>query len=77
MFIIISSPRKKYPIISGNIIINNDGWIGAGVIILPGVTVGEFSVIGAGAVVTKNIPPFSAATGIPAKVIKKISINEL
>ena len=68
---------KKYPINSGNIIINNDAWIGAGAIILPGVTIGEFSIIGSGAVVTRDIPPFSIATGIPAKVIKKISKNGL
>lgn len=48
----------------------DDVWIGARVIILPGVTIGEGSIIGAGAVVTKNIPPYSIAGGIPAKVLK-------
>ena len=48
-------------------------WIGANVIILPGVTIGKNCVVGAGSVVTKNVPDFSIAVGIPAKVIKKIS----
>ncbi len=48
----------------------DDVWIGRRVTILPGVHIGEGSVIGAGAVVTKNIPPFSVAAGVPARVIK-------
>ena len=51
--------------------IEDDVWIGAGAIILDGVTIGRGSVIGAGAVVTKNIPPYSVAVGVPARVIKK------
>ena len=46
-------------------------WIGANVTILPGVDIGEASIIAAGSVVTKNIPSFSIAAGVPAKVIKK------
>lgn len=45
-------------------------WIGAGVIILPGVTIGENTVVGAGSVVTKSIPAYSVALGNPAKVIR-------
>ena len=45
-------------------------WIGARAIILSGVTIGEGAVIGAGAVVTKDIPPYSIAVGNPARVIK-------
>ncbi len=51
--------------------IGRDVWIGAMVIVLPGVKIGEGSVIGAGAVVTRNIPSYSVATGVPANVIKK------
>lgn len=47
-------------------------WIAAHVIVLPGVKIGDGSVIGAGSVVTKDIPAFSIAVGNPAKVIKKI-----
>lgn len=50
--------------------IGNDVWIGRRVIIMPGVTIGDGCVIGAGAVVTKDIPPYSVAGGVPAKVIK-------
>ncbi|MBD0343801.1 MAG: acyltransferase [Coleofasciculus sp. Co-bin14] len=51
------------------ITIEDDCWLGAGVKVLDGVTIGRGSVIGAGAVVTKDIPPFSVAVGVPAKVI--------
>ncbi|USD62240.1 acyltransferase [Vibrio sp. SCSIO 43140] len=47
-------------------------WIGANAVILPGVTVGKNSVIGAGSVVTKSIPDFCVAVGVPARVVKKI-----
>lgn len=51
--------------------IGNDVWIGRRVMIMPGVNIGDGCVIGAGAVVTKDIPPYSVAGGVPAKVIKK------
>ena len=50
--------------------IGNDVWIGARVIILPGVTVGNHVILGAGAVVTKDIPDYAIAGGCPAKVIR-------
>lgn len=50
--------------------IGNDVWIGGRVIILPGVTIGDGCIIGAGAVVTKDIPPYSVAVGVPAKVVR-------
>lgn len=50
--------------------IGNDVWIGASVIIMPGITVGNGSIIGAGAVVTKDVPEYSVVAGVPAKVIK-------
>ena len=55
---------------SGDITIGNDVWIGAGVIVLPGVSIGDHCVIGAGAVVTQDIPPKSVAVGVPAKAIR-------
>ena len=52
--------------------IEDDVWIGANAVILPGVTIGEHSVVAAGAVVTKDVPPHSLVAGVPAKVIKNI-----
>lgn len=51
--------------------IEDDVWIGTGATILDNVTIGKGAVIGAGSIVTKNIPPYSLAIGSPAKVIKK------
>lgn len=52
--------------------IEDDVWIGANAVILPGVTIGEHCVVAAGAIVTKDVPPHSLVAGVPAKVIKKI-----
>ena len=54
----------------GRIIIEEDVWIGSNCNILPNVLIGKGSIIGAGSVVTKNIPEYSIAAGVPAKVIK-------
>jgi len=59
-----------YP--SKSVTIHNGAWIGANVIILPGVTIGENSVVGAGSVVTKNVPSQTVVAGNPAKIIKKL-----
>lgn len=52
------------------VIIQDDVWVGANSTILAGVVIGEGSIIGAGSVVTKSIPPYSIVAGVPAKVIK-------
>ena len=52
--------------------IEDDVWIGANAVVLPGVTIGNHSVVAAGAVVTKDVPPHSLVAGVPAKVIKQI-----
>jgi acetyltransferase-like isoleucine patch superfamily enzyme len=52
------------------VVVGNDVWIGAGAIILPGVTIGDHAVIGAGAVVCNDIPPAKVAVGVPARPIK-------
>jgi acetyltransferase-like isoleucine patch superfamily enzyme len=53
------------------IIVEELSWIGVGAILLDGVRIGSKSIIGAGSVVNKEIPPYSVAVGVPAKVIKK------
>ncbi len=55
---------------SKTVIIENDVWIGAGSIILPGVFIGEGAVVAAGSIVTKDVEPFSIVGGNPAKLIK-------
>ena len=52
-------------------VIGSDVWIGAGVILLPGITIGTGSIVAAGAVVTKSCEPYSVIGGNPAKLIKK------
>ena len=54
------------------VVIGDDVWIGANAVVLPGVNVGSHSVVAAGAVVTKDVPPHTVVGGVPAKVIKNI-----
>ncbi|OJJ94931.1 hypothetical protein ASPACDRAFT_1883820 [Aspergillus aculeatus ATCC 16872] len=56
--------------------IGDDCWIGAGVMMLPGITIGKGCTIGAGSVVTKDIPPFSVAVCSPARVIKQVETTD-
>ena len=55
----------------GDIVIGNDVWIGYEAVLMAGVTIGDGAIIGARAVVTKDVPPYMVAGGIPAKPIKK------
>lgn len=55
----------------GNIIIGNDVWIGFEALILAGVSIGDGAIIGSRAVVTKDIPPYTIAAGVPARPIRK------
>jgi acetyltransferase-like isoleucine patch superfamily enzyme len=66
----LTEPIYKQPMTSKGILIGNDVWIGANSIILDGVKVGSHSVIGAGAVVTKNVTQYSIVGGNPAKFLK-------
>ena len=75
-----SDPMKPY-IMTGSssdqkISIGTNVWLGAGVKVMKGVSIGHGSVIGANALVTSDIPPFSLAYGAPAKVLKHYSFNE-
>jgi acetyltransferase-like isoleucine patch superfamily enzyme len=58
------------------IIIGDNVWIGGGAVILPGVSIGKNSVIGAGSVVTKDIPDDVVAAGNPCRVIREITVND-
>ncbi|KAJ5817442.1 hypothetical protein N7447_009675 [Penicillium robsamsonii] len=68
--------RRKFVEFGHPIFIEDDCWIGSNVIILPGVRIGQGSTIGAGSVVTKDIPPFSVAVGTPCRVKKTIPSAE-
>ncbi len=57
--------------ISGKCILKEGCDIGSAAVILPGITIGEWSIVGAGAVVTKDVPAYSLVVGIPAKVVKE------
>ena len=57
------------------VIIDDDVWIGANAVILPGITIGRHVVVAAGAVVTKDVPPYSLVAGVPARVIKQLEVS--
>ncbi|EMF49988.1 Acetyltransferase [Streptococcus parauberis KRS-02109] len=62
---------------NGNIIVEDDVWIGTNAIIMSGVTLGKGSIIAAGSVVTKSVPAYTIVGGIPAKVIKERFSEEI
>ena len=66
----LAVPIKDQGKISRPTVIGDDVWIGANVIIFPGVAVGDHVVIGAGAVVTKNVPDYAVIAGNPAQIVK-------
>ncbi len=77
---VFSNPNttiNRQGFVAKGIVIEDDCWIGTGVRVVDGVNIGKGSVIGAGAVVTKDIPPYSVAVGVPAKVISKRGADEL
>jgi len=55
----------------GHIVVGDDVWIGASVVVLGGVEIGKGEVVGAGSVVTKDVPPLAIVAGVPARVIKQ------
>lgn len=65
---LFADPREN----GAEIIVKKGCWIGANAILLPGVTVGENTVVAAGSVVTKSLPPKVVAAGVPAKIIKEL-----
>lgn len=65
--------EREYP--TSPIVIERNVWIGEGVVVMPGVTIGEGSVIGAHTIVNKDVPKYSIAVGTPMKVIKKFDFE--
>lgn len=61
--------------VSKKVVIGDNVWIGAQAVILPGVTIGEGAVVGAGSVVTKDIPPYCVCAGVPARVTRKRKLD--
>lgn len=62
--------QDKLPENDQDVVLEGDNWIGSGVIILKGVTIGRGAIVAAGAVVTKSIPQYAIAAGVPARIIK-------
>jgi acetyltransferase-like isoleucine patch superfamily enzyme len=56
----------------GKVVIEDDAWIGAGVIIMPNVKIGKCSIVGAGSVVTKDVKPFTKNAGIPSRILEEL-----
>jgi acetyltransferase-like isoleucine patch superfamily enzyme len=67
----VSRPIADQNVRTAPIVVEDDCWIAANVVITAGVTIGKHSIVAAGSVVTKDVPPFSIAAGNPAKVIKR------
>lgn len=67
--------RRLGPLVTQPIHIGTGVWLGARCTVLPGVTIGEGAVVGAGAMVTKDVPPNTLVAGVPAKVIRQLPEN--
>ncbi len=64
-------PINDQPVLTAPVLIEDDVWIGLNAVILQGITLGQGCIIGAGAVVTRSIPPWSIALGVPARVVAR------
>lgn len=68
----LTDPNNRRTTVCKPIVIEDNVWIGAGVTVLPGITIGKNSIIGAASVVTKNVPPNTIRVGSPAKAVRII-----
>lgn len=64
--------RDQMPTASGPVRIGADAWLGTACVVLPGVSIGEAAVVGAGAVVVKDVPPRTVVAGVPARPLRAI-----
>lgn len=64
--------RAVAPVARGPVTIEEDAWIGAGAVILPGVRIGRGAVVGANSVVTEDVPPLTVVAGLPARPIRQL-----
>jgi acetyltransferase-like isoleucine patch superfamily enzyme len=71
----VEVPIKDQDVTEGPIRIERDCWIGANVFVLPNVTIGQHAVVGANSVVNRDIPPYTLAAGVPARVIKRYDFD--
>ena len=71
-----SFPRSRQPFQCESMVLGIGSSIGAGAILLPGVSVGEGAMVGAGAVVTSDVPPFTVVIGNPARVVRAVTDDE-
>jgi len=70
-------PIKRRELVIFPVVIEDGAFLGEGCVILKGVTVGRRAVVGANSVVTKDVPPYSVAAGVPARVIRKIGSSKM
>lgn len=67
------APENRELVSRGPVVIEDKAWVGDNVVILDGITIGHNAIVAAGAVVTKNVPPYTVVAGVPARVIKEVS----
>jgi len=67
-----TQPARWQTKIMGDIVVGENATVGANAVVLPGGTIGRSAIVGAGAGVTRDVPPFSVAVGVPARVIKRM-----
>jgi acetyltransferase-like isoleucine patch superfamily enzyme len=74
--IITTGHSKEIDLNEEPVVIEDDVWIGCNSVVLKGVTIGRGAVVGAGSVVTKNVPPYVVVAGNPARVVRELSPDE-
>lgn len=70
----VENPRQRRNLITKSVHIKRHAWLGANVTVLPGVTIGENAIVGAGSVVTKNVPDNTVVVGNPAKKLRMTNV---